>query len=239
MVFTERILNLVFPKSCLVCGCSGAYCCEKCYRTFSLLKNQDCPSCRRKNPTGVFCSFACGKDFNFEQLVVCLDYGRNALLRDLLRLFKYNFSKELAENLGRVMKWQFAPFSHNFIDAVLVPVPLHKSRLAYRGFNQAGLLAQYLAGTFSGLTLCDCLIRRERRYEQAKLKREERLKNLDGVMELRTAYKGFLKNKVVVLVDDVATTCSTLNECSRALKNAGASYVCGLVLGRGFAKINA
>lgn len=235
------ILNLLFPKLCVGCKSPGDYLCGNCLKELSILKIQSCPNCRRKNFEGEFCSEKCAKGFYFDQLLICMNYGRDSLLKKLIVQFKYKFSEELAEVLGKIIKHQFAYFSHKFREGTLaVPVPLHKKRMNYRGFNQAGLLAEYLTRCFCNLEFCDCLQREKFHEAQAKLEKSARITNVKNSISLNYksfsrnfVFNDFIRGKTVILVDDVATTCSTLNECSRVLKNAGAKYVCGLVLARG------
>lgn len=240
----DATLNLLFPKLCVGCKTPGDYLCGNCLKELSILKIQSCPNCRRKNFEGEFCSEKCAKGFYFDQLLVCMNYGNDSLLKKLIVQFKYKFSEELIEVLGKIIKHQFVYFSHKFREGTLaVPVPLHKKRMNYRGFNQAGLLAQYLSRCFGGLEFCDCLWRENFYKPQAKLGKSLRLQNVKGTILLKEEFckddskdgfrNDFIKGKTVILVDDVATTGSTLNECSRILKNAGAKYVCGLVLARG------
>lgn len=232
------ILNLLFPKLCVGCKFPGDYLCGNCLKELSILKIQSCPNCRRKNFEGEFCNEKCAKGFSFDQLLICMNYGNDSLLKKLIVQFKYKFSEELIEVLGKIIKHQFAYFSHKFCEGALaVPIPLHKKRMNYRGFNQAGLLAEYLTRCFCNLEFYDCLQRENFYKAQAKLGRSSRLQNVKGTISLKKEFKNnFIRGKTVILVDDVATTCSTLNECSRVLKNAGAKYVCGLVLARGLAR---
>ncbi len=235
------VLDLFFPRYCLDCGTPGGYLCIDCFKKISLLKSQECPNCRIKNNTGCFCNSRCGNGFYFDQLITCLSYEKTGLIKKLIVQFKYRFSEELADILGRIMKHQFAYFSHCFREnIVIVPVPINKKRLNYRGFNQSFLLARYIEKNFSGTTeVFDCLAREPDSLQQAKLGRDDRLSNLKDAIGCKDSYKNLLQNKTVILIDDIATTGSTLNACAKILKEAGAKYVCGLVLARGklFAKI--
>lgn len=229
------ILDLLFPRFCLNCEKEGAYLCSGCFNRLIILSKQGCPACRRINELGKFCHEKCAQNFAFDQLIVCSTYEKAGLLKKLLVLLKYRFAEEVVEILGKLLKYQFAYFSHNFInqEVLIVPVPLHKKRLKYRSFNQAWLLAEYLARSFNFINLCDCLERKKFQKSQALADREERIVNLKGSFEVKEEFRNFVKGRVILLVDDVATTCSTLNECSGALKVAGAKYICGLVLARG------
>ena len=108
----------------------------------------------------------------------------------------------------------------------MVPVPLHVSRLKWRGFNQAELLANGLALAWAFDLNTHLLIRKKATEPQMKLSGIKRKHNLQGAFEVvKTPLPSW-----ILLVDDVATTCSTLNECAVALKKAGAKEVWGLTL---------
>ena len=113
---------------------------------------------------------------------------------------------------------------------VLVAVPLHRKRLRERGYNQSNLLAQEL-GKLANLPVAeDCLIRERHALPQARTTTvDERRSNVAGAFSCRNQR---LKGKQVLLIDDVATSGATLDACARALKEAGATSVWGLVLAR-------
>lgn len=230
----DVILNLLFPKRCVGCGVSGDYLCGKCMEKLEFVKKQSCPNCRRANESGCFCHEKCRRGYHFDRLLVCMNYTKDSMLKKLLVLFKYKFSRELSGVLGGVMVRQFSCFSHIFRGALLVPVPLHKKRRRDRGFNQAGLLAEHLSKKFSHQEICECLFRNSYTGAQARLLKNERLLNVRNTISVEPSCRRLLKGRTVILIDDVATTCSTLNECSRALKECGVRHVCGLVLARGW-----
>jgi ComF family protein len=113
---------------------------------------------------------------------------------------------------------------------VLVPVPLHHKRLRERGYNQSHLLAQELA-KLTGLPLVDdCLSRQRHTPPQARTTTvDERRGNVADAFFCRDRS---LEDEQVLLIDDVSTSGATLDACARALKEAGASSVWGLVLAR-------
>ena len=114
--------------------------------------------------------------------------------------------------------------------AVVMPVPLHAKRLRKRGFNQSLLLARHIA-TELALELDFRALKRIRHTQpQTGLKSDERRKNVRRAFAFDER-KG-IKGRTVILVDDVATTGNTLNECARVLKRAGCEHVLGLVLAR-------
>jgi len=111
-----------------------------------------------------------------------------------------------------------------------MPVPLSKKRLKWRGFNQAEIIANILADNFKLEIDAKNLKRIKNTKPQAKLNERERRNNLADCF----SWLGDkLNGRNIILVDDVATTGSTLNECAKVLKQAGASEVWGLVVANG------
>jgi ComF family protein len=115
---------------------------------------------------------------------------------------------------------------------VLVPVPLHYTRLVVRGFNQSGWLAQTIGAETGRRVLVDGLVRMRRTPSQAGLAGRARRRNVSGAFRVRPGRKGQIEGKRVLLIDDVLTTGATLSACTRALKQAGARHVDVLVLAR-------
>lgn len=236
MVLNE-ILDYIFPRKCLGCGKEDGYLCESCRGEIQMIRTQCCPRCRRAQIEGIFCNKRCAENFNFDQLIVCLEYSKSNLISKMVVQFKYRFSEDLVEILGKIMKHALAGFSHNFKNnedgVLLIPVPLSDGRMKFRGFNQSLLLAQYLAKSFSGMKVYDCMAREDGSEQQAGRARRERLKNLENKISVKNDWAEKLKSKNVILIDDIATTGTTLNECAKVLKLAGVDQVCGLVLARG------
>ncbi len=115
---------------------------------------------------------------------------------------------------------------------VLVPVPLHYTRLVMRGFNQSGWLAQAIGAETGRRVAVDALVRTRRTPSQAGLAGRARRRNVSGAFKVRASRMAAVEGKRVLLVDDVLTTGATLSACARALKRAGARHVDVLVLAR-------
>ena len=113
-----------------------------------------------------------------------------------------------------------------------MPVPLHPSRLAWRGFDQTRLLCD-AAGRAWGIPVVDALRRVKDRQPQARLHREARRENVRGAFEARAAAASILRDRPILLVDDVATTGSTLLEAASAAESAGASWILSLAATHG------
>jgi len=221
------LLDILFPKICAECGEQGDDICNNCFGKIKIRKTQECPHCRKKDTNGKFCSDYCKKNYLFDQLIICTDYVQ---IKKLIIKFKYKFSKDLINVFHNLLEAELKKYTKTIPEnTFVIPAPIHKRNFKKRGFNQALLLAQSVTKILPQTQLLDCLTEKDNRIQQAKLDRAHRLKNLKNSIEIRPHPP--LKN--ILLIDDIATTGSTLNECSKVLKKAGAKHICGIVLARG------
>jgi ComF family protein len=149
---------------------------------------------------------------------------------EAIHQFKYAGKAHMAESLGPLLVSFARGWLNTIDDCLTIPVPLHPKRLRERGFNQSLLLARHVASSL-GAEL-DFLSLRRIRYTQPQtgLKSDERRKNVSRAFEFMN--HGSVKGRTVILVDDVATTGNTLNECARVLRRSGCDSVFCLVLAR-------
>ncbi|MDP2642946.1 MAG: hypothetical protein Q8P62_03840 [Candidatus Peregrinibacteria bacterium] len=222
-------LDFLFPKRCINCEKFEDFLCKECKNSLKVVGFQRCPNCKRKNFCGKFCDMCLGS-FYFDQLILCFLYDRNTVLQKLVVNFKYKFLRDISKFFINILENQFLKFFSGE-NIVVVPVPMSKEKIRLRGDNHAKILADNFAKKLN-LKFCDALWRIHRE-DQAKLKRNDRLINLKNSIFVKKGYESFLFGKTVILIDDIVTTCSTVNECSKALKTAKAKYICVLALARG------
>jgi ComF family protein len=146
------------------------------------------------------------------------------MLKDFILLYKYRGCQILGKDLARFMLNSLGRVEEIWwgLDA-LVPVPLHPKRKRQRGFNQALLLARELAREKEIQLLKKSLVKIKNRPPQTLVQSQERGKNIKGAFGVNNEEK--IKDKVVLLVDDVFTTGATITECSVTLIEAGAREV--------------
>lgn len=224
-----------FPHFCCGCGAEGSVLCEACgAETGTPFEGIFvCPGCGERTPAGGRCGARRCRAGALDGLVSAASYGK-PVLRELLRLYKYERVGEAEAALLRL----FGGFArrHRLVLAasgatMIVPVPMHPFREAYRGFNQAEALAVALAAE-TGIPVAKGLLRRRFGFSaQARLDdHRERLRNVRGAV---TAMAAVPRGSVCLLVDDVVTTGATLEVCAAALKRAGAAEVWAVTLLRG------
>jgi ComF family protein len=221
-------LDAAYPPQCLACReitAAPASLCPACWRAMPFIAR---PYCERLGAPfavdygGPLLSPAAIADppvFRRARAVARYD----GVARELVHKLKYGDRQELAIGMGRLMAGA-AKDSLPEVD-VIIPVPLHWTRLWQRRFNQAAALAAVVAGE-TGLPAKPLWLRRRKRTaRQVGLSRDERRKNLQGAFIVPEEAKAALRGKRVLLVDDVLTTASTANAAARVLIRAGAGDV--------------
>lgn len=233
----QFFLNIFFPRFCLNCQREGSYLCQDCLSLIDISNYQYCPFCKKPKIVldGKTCYF-CKKKKKLTGLFSAASY-QNFIIKKLICQFKYEpFIKELAEPLASLIIQHFQllenslPFSRDRSNFVLIPVPLSKKRKRWRGFNQAEEIAHYLSLYLKIPLFSDVLVKSKETLPQVKLSAKEREENIKGVFVCQN--ENLIKNKRILLVDDVFTTGSTMEECAIVLKKAGAKEVWGVVVAR-------
>jgi ComF family protein len=141
-------------------------------------------------------------------------FSKGERVQKLIHQLKYKGRKDVGEFVGRMMGTELRSSVFNEVE-IIVPVPLHKSRLKHRGYNQSDCFAEGLASGLNKISLPGGLERNEATATQTKKHRFERFKNVNNIFIAPDEL--ILKNKKILLVDDVITTGSTLISCAEAL----------------------
>lgn len=207
------VLNLLFPQFCFNCQKEGSYLCEDCQSILEI------SSFHQNYPTR-----------NLKDLYFVLSY-QNPLIKKLIRRFKYEpFVKELAKPLSLLIinHFQLIEKYPDFSNFVLISVPLTKKRLKWRGFNPAEEIGKELSNFLKISLISDCLIKIKETLPQVELSDEKRKENIKGVFSCQN--KNRIQGKKILLVDDIYTTGSTLEECARVLRESGVKEVFGIVI---------
>jgi ComF family protein len=215
MKFKEFILDLVFPKFCLGCKKEGTFLCEDCFSTLEISTSHQ--KFKEKNLTDLYFPV------NYE----------NFLVKKLIQNFKYPpLIKELKKELALIIISHFLLLDKkpNFSEFVLVPIPLSKKKLKWRGFNQAEEIAKELANFLKIPLISDCLVKLKETKDQVELSEKERRENVKGAFFVKNKEKIVWRN--ILLVDDVFTTGATMEEAARVLKEAGAKKIVGIVVAK-------
>jgi ComF family protein len=211
----EFFLDLIFPKFCLGCKKEGIFLCQDCLSVLEI-------STTHQKFMGKY----------LDDLYFPLDYG-NFLSKKLIQNFKYPpLIRELKRELALAIISHFLLLDTKpvFSDFVLIPIPLAKKRLKWRGFNQAEEIGRELAEFLKIPLISDCLVKIKENKAQVELSEKERNENVKGVFFVKNKEK--IVGKKILLVDDVFTTGATMEEAARVLKEAGAKKIVGIVIAK-------
>lgn len=191
-----------------------------------MLKAQTCPRCNRITRRGNYCGARCKRESNLSGIIIGAYY--EGPLKDAVWHLKYHHIKGLAEILGNIVSQNLKQnLPHKRV--ILMPVPIHSARERERGYNQAELLARWLSGKCKLRYMNRGLRKIKNTKTQVELSGRQRRRNLSGAF----LYKGQnIEGKTIILIDDITTTHTTLEECARVLKLRGARAVWGFVLAR-------
>ncbi len=152
----------------------------------------------------------------------------------MIKQFKYEpYIKELSKPLAFLILTHLINLNNlpNFKEFILVPIPLYKKKLKQRGFNQTNEIGKELSKFLKIPIFNNILTKIKQTPAQVELKKEQREKNIKGVFNCQKP--GLIKNRKIFLIDDIFTTGSTMEECARVLKTAGAKEIWGVVVARG------
>ncbi len=202
------IFDILFPKYCLSCNQEGQYFCSAC----------------RQKPFKQWDGQLTVSGEKYFDALYCLGDYEDEVLGKLIKTCKYRFVKELTIDLAKLLIQEIRDKEYR---GVVVTVPLSKRRERWRGFNQSEEIGRTISGELN-LEFRSCLVRVKHKKAQAKLSEKERQENMSGCFEVR----GEIPERVI-LIDDVITTGTTVNECARVLKENGAGYITVLTIAKG------
>jgi len=236
--FMRQAIRFLLPVDCATCGSPLTddpipYFCASCWGSISSLIHPRCARCDRPFASPIATAYS--PDHVCQPCAVRPPSYTKAWtlypylppLQDAICLFKYRGKVALASPLARLMIDRLPPLDS--VDLIM-PVPLHSQRLREREFNQSLLLADRIGRYLNTPVSFTNLIRVAPSPAQTTLSRKDRLKNLRGAFTLR--HPASIADTRILLIDDVFTTGTTVNECAKTLRKAGSGDVFVLTLGR-------
>ena len=201
-----NLIELLYPQVCGICDkkINERYTCRKCLNILEYYQGLDLPSTY--------------ENFFYDRLI-CL-YPYNGQLKSKMLQLKFDGKKYIARTFADLIarKIQVLSITADYI----IPVPISKKRMFERGFNQSEIICRYVSG-FTGIPVNKSLIKVRNNLTQSNLGPVERKQNVIGAYDVQK--DNVLKNKKVILIDDIYTTGATMNECSKVLKSVGVSYI--------------
>ncbi len=236
----NNFVSLLFPVKCVICqqetenSRKNKLICTDCLKKLAPSFDLHCILCEAKNADGKIC-YSCtalGYKSHLDRLIYPFSYSDKSVQK-VIKAFKYHFIKDLEKPIGRLLTLYLNKVldQSKLKDLILTPVPLHKLKYNQRGYNQSELLVRQINHHSGKSILTNVLVKTRPTKDQASLKDNQRLKNIEGVFKCAEPEK--VLNKKILLIDDVYTTGATMQECARVLKEVGAAEVIGLVIARG------
>ena len=218
MSIKNFLLDCFFPKKCYGCQASDTWLCQKCFRSLQAYKGE-VPRALNNN----------------HDLIIAGEY-KDVLLHDLIIAFKFDLNQELVIPLFAFLKNKIDQklvlnmlTKNDWQNVLVIPIPLHKKRQKFRGFNQSKLLASEISLCY-GWPLNLDLVKNKPSAIQADLNEEARLNNQTGAF---TWQGESLEGHDVILVDDIITSGATINEAEIILMQAGARKVIKIAVAKG------
>lgn len=203
----ESLLDIIFPKTCLICGKQeNCYICSSCLQLFDVKAH----------------IIKSNKEYNY--LIYLLDY-KNKNRKDMLG-FKFYDKAYMSEYFIELLikDKKVCKFLKEF--DIIIPVPTTENKKKIRGYNQTELLAKSLGKNLNITVKNNLLEKVKENKTQSTLSKKDRTKNVENVFKV----SNLVSNKNIILIDDIFTTGSTIEECSKELRKNGANKICALVI---------
>ena len=223
----QKFLNIFFPDnlSCIICE-KDIYnhrysMCDECLSKLSFITGKTCRLCGRKlsnSYEGSICDECLRFTHYFEKGVSCVSY--NDFAKDMIINFKYYHKRYIGRYIGEIMSDYLKGTYIDDID-IVTAVPISRKKEKFKGYNHSHIIGKNISKICRKEYVKDLIIRNKDTIPLKELTRNQREMELSNVFEFNDNYVNEDKNKTILLVDDIYTTGSTLNECSRILKKSG------------------
>jgi len=219
---SQKIINAIYPLKCLVCN-------------ETVLNSKESYLCKHCQEKIIFNRSFYRRAFNGNGKIyydsIFSPFLYKGITKHVVHAIKYNKKSQLGICAGRLLAKYITKYK--FIKNIdyIIPVPLHPSKLRKRGFNQSIILAKVISDLTKIKLLKNVLYRKKPTSPQPGLSKDQRFKNVKDAFIATNRYN--ISNARILLVDDIFTTGATAGECSKLLKNKGASYITVATLARG------
>ena len=211
------VLNLIFPQCCLICG-------KICNRIL-------CKNCKNKlEKHAIFkIEIVKNKNFYFDKQIYIFNYEND--IRNLILDYKFHDKSYLYQIFAKIIIKNAKIYGFFKKYDIITSIPIHKKRKKQRGYNQSELISKEIAKNTEGIEFQnDILIKIKNTVPQSLLNKAQRQKNVQGAYKVINEEK--IKNKKIILFDDIYTTGNTVNECAKILKANGAKEVLVLTVAK-------
>ena len=219
MNFLENMLTFIFPPTCGICGRGNEnYVCKSCMEKLKLEKTY------------------MPQIIDYKGIKHCYIFKYEGIIRQKILQYKFKDNSYLYKMFSEffMKNEKVCRFLKNY--DIIISVPMTKKKIAQRGYNQAELIAKQIAINSPNLTyLKNILIKQKETSTQSSLNKKERFNNVKNVYKVQNMQK--IKEKNIILFDDIYTTGATCKECTKTLMEAGAKIVDLLTIAKDFEKM--
>lgn len=234
MKIIEKILNILYPRRCPICdkivNQAAGKICRECRKKIPYIREPRCRKCSKplmKNEQEYCCD--CENKTHIYKKGLALVEHKGAVRKSIYRI-KYNNKREYLDFYSEEIVKRYGEIIKKWNPDAIIPVPLHKKREIKRGYNQALLLAKKIGAALSIPVYDDVLLRIRQTTPQKTLTEKERKKNVESAFHIK---KNKVKLNKVIVIDDIYTTGSTIDACSKCLKDAGTEIIYFLTISIG------
>ncbi len=212
MNFFEVLIDLIYPRKCGFCGkkINERYTCGKCSNIIEYYHEK--------------VDICANEEEKCDMVISAILY--DGFLKEKVLQYKFRGAKYLAPSFAEILIPKVYKYSADF--DYIISVPISEKRLKERGYNQSDLIAKYLSKFTKVQYKQDVLIKIKNNMKQSELNLNERKENVKDAYSIKNIE--VIKDKRIILLDDIYTTGATLNECARILKSAVAQVVIGMTL---------
>ncbi len=235
--YANSFMELIYPEKnvCFICEAydeliGDRYICRDCEAHFKKLTSPLCRKCSKQIDYGYadrLCSECADTEKYFEESRS--PYSYEGLVKKAIYSYKYYNKAYYFKLFGNILVEFMKNTEYTDFDFI-VSVPLHRSRMQERGYNQSQLIAKYISEKLS-IPYADALKRTRKTQKQSRQSRLSRKRNIINAFETKKSSEKVIHSSVL-LVDDIYTTGATVNECARALINSGVSKVYAITIAR-------
>jgi ComF family protein len=225
MEYLKAIWDIIFPKKCINCGREGSFLCEDCLSLIPVNPFEYClcEKMEKKNR----CENC--KNRYLDKIISATDFN-NTIVKEAIHKLKYGYIEDLSLPLSLFILNHLQAINCQIDKSfVIIPVPMHIKKKRRRGFNQSEKIAKLIADS-TGIPLSTTLIKTKETKQQMELNKKERIENIKNCFAVKD--KKEIEDKTILLLDDVYTTGTTMDECAKILKENGVKEVWGLSVAR-------
>jgi len=221
----DSIINIIYPSVCAGCNkpnysdINSKYICNECFYSIKRHVPPFCLKCGRglleiKNINKGICATCSNRQYYFDEAWSICKY--EAVIKELIHKFKYSQKIQYKEIFQKLFKEFLDAFNVLRDTDLIIPIPLHPTRLREREYNQSQILSSLVSEIIHKPVVSDILVRRRNTKSQIDLNEKTRIKNITGCFAVRNSNS--LDSKSILLIDDVLTTGITLSEAAKTIK---------------------